>query len=295
MTVDLEALFEDMENSTAPIKRNEIVKGPLPGYLGNKTKALENILPALPFRNRYVEVFGGSGAVLLNRPPAPLEVYNDRFGGVVDFYRCVRDSKLCQQLTERLELQLYGREEFQIAVTTWEDVSDTVERAARWYTSWAYSISKNGRTYGRSISHTGVKSLAIKHRTLMQFPVAHQRLQNVQIENLDWRVCLDDFDSDETVFYLDPPYLDCDASGYKHKFTRDEHVNLLEHIFHLKGFVALSGFPNPLYDSYPWDNRIEWISETTCNVLNATAENNKSKTANLEKRGTTIECLWIKE
>ena len=38
-------------------------------------------------RTHYCEPFAGSGAVLLNRPPAPVETYNDLDGEVVNFFR----------------------------------------------------------------------------------------------------------------------------------------------------------------------------------------------------------------
>src|SRR5206468_529612 len=48
------------------------------GYYGGKFSHLDFILPLLPTHfTHYCEVFGGSGAVLINRPPAPVETYND--------------------------------------------------------------------------------------------------------------------------------------------------------------------------------------------------------------------------
>src|SRR5712671_4007242 len=48
------------------------------GYYGGKFSHLDFILPLLPTHfTHYSEVFGGSAAVLINRPPAPVETYND--------------------------------------------------------------------------------------------------------------------------------------------------------------------------------------------------------------------------
>src|SRR5713101_6891745 len=62
------------------------------GYYGGKFSHLDFILPLLPTHfTHYCEVFGGSAAVLINRPPAPVETYNDLDGEVVNFFECLRD------------------------------------------------------------------------------------------------------------------------------------------------------------------------------------------------------------
>lgn len=61
--------------------------------MGNKTPIL-NILYALFPRqyNRYIEPFGGSGAVLLGKEqPDKFEVYNDYNRNLVNLFRCMRD------------------------------------------------------------------------------------------------------------------------------------------------------------------------------------------------------------
>src|SRR5712692_5179277 len=62
------------------------------GYYGGKFSHLDFILPLLPTHfTHYCEGFGGSAAVLINRPPAPVETYNDLDGEVVNFFKCLRD------------------------------------------------------------------------------------------------------------------------------------------------------------------------------------------------------------
>ena len=40
---------------------------------------------------RYIEIFGGSGAVLLGKEPSRFEVYNDIEGELVNFFRVVKN------------------------------------------------------------------------------------------------------------------------------------------------------------------------------------------------------------
>ena len=57
-----------------PRKRRKVIPF---GWYGGKFSHLDWILPLISEAHHYCEPFGGSGAVLLNRPPSPVETYND--------------------------------------------------------------------------------------------------------------------------------------------------------------------------------------------------------------------------
>jgi hypothetical protein len=62
------------------------------GYYGGKFSHLDFLLPLLPTTfTHFCEPFGGSAAVLINRPPAAVETYNDLDSEVVNFFECLRD------------------------------------------------------------------------------------------------------------------------------------------------------------------------------------------------------------
>ena len=79
-------------------------------YLGSKFLCAEWIISHFPPHRAYCEPCGGSAAVLLNKPRAELETYNDIDGGIVNFFRVVRDN--APELTRRLNLSPWSREEF---------------------------------------------------------------------------------------------------------------------------------------------------------------------------------------
>jgi DNA adenine methylase len=57
------------------------------GWYGGKYSHLDWLLPLLPPSQHFCDVFGGSAAVIINRPPAPVETYNDIHSEVVNFFR----------------------------------------------------------------------------------------------------------------------------------------------------------------------------------------------------------------
>jgi DNA adenine methylase len=56
-------------------------------WFGGKSRQLHWLLPLFPPHQVFVDVFGGSGAVLLGKPPSPVDVYNDIDGRLVNLFR----------------------------------------------------------------------------------------------------------------------------------------------------------------------------------------------------------------
>ena len=83
------------------------------GWYGGKFSHLDWLLPLLPKCLHYCEPFAGSGAVLMNREPSPVETYNDIDGEVVNFFKVLRESK--EELIEQIALTPFSREEFSLA------------------------------------------------------------------------------------------------------------------------------------------------------------------------------------
>jgi DNA adenine methylase len=100
------------------------------GWYGGKFSHLDWLLPLLPDCHHYCEPFAGSGAVLLNRDPSPVETFNDLDGEVVNFFRVLREEK--ERLIEAIGLTPFAREEFAIACEVSPDLP-LLERARRFY------------------------------------------------------------------------------------------------------------------------------------------------------------------
>jgi DNA adenine methylase len=284
--------LEDLGKDEEVLTRETILKAPF-GYPGGKTRSLMQILPHLPYRKSFLDVCGGAGNVILSRRPSKLEVYNDRFGGVTDFYRCIKDPVLFDKLTDWLDHTVHSREEFWFCKNTWENHQDIVERAARWYYMTMYSFGAQGRNFGRSVSHATNISGKVRAR-IPDFQKVHERFRNILIENQDVRVLLKDFDSEDAVFYIDPPYFGTYKEFYPTIMTEKDHVEMLDMVFKMKGFVAVSGYQNEVYKSYKWDQVLTW----KCFVSSKSVAKNSNygeDIAKMNERYEATEVLYIKE
>lgn len=291
--MDLLNAFSDLERQSETENRDKVLRAPF-AYPGGKSRSVRAILPELPYTDVYIEPFGGSGAVLLARHSSKLEVFNDRYSGVVAFYRCLANHKKTDALIERLDLTVHAREEFVYAKANWQKVEDDVERAALWYYMVTYSFASLGRNFGRSITSRSPMSQKLANR-LKLLPLIHERFRNVQVENLDWFDCMKDYDQPTAVFYCDPPYVDAHRGTFKHEMSVDDHRHFLDFVFNCQAFVAVSGYANPLYDNQAWDNRLEWDSFVSIRPAAFTESNYKKQFEHLSKRESVKEVLWIKE
>jgi len=78
-----------------------------------------------------------------------------------------------------------------------------------------------------------------------------QRLLRVQIENAPALEVIKRYDSPETLFYCDPPYVHesrSDTNAYAFEMSDDEHRALAQVLHNVKGKVALSGYQCNLMD-----------------------------------------------
>lgn len=227
---------------------------PILRYHGGKWKLATWIIDHLPAHRTYVEPFGGAASVLLRKPRSYAEIYNDLDGEVVNLFRVARDRG--DELARALSLTPFAREEFKLS---YEPTSDPLEQARRTVTRSAmgFGTSSIGRTTGFRASST--RNGQTPANDLRFFPHALmpliERLKGVTIENRDALEVMRAYDSLETAFYIDPPYVASTRDSgrdYRHEMDDADHARLAEAIHTIKGFVILSGYGSPLYsDLYP--------------------------------------------
>ncbi|GAB3041262.1 DNA adenine methylase [Natronobiforma cellulositropha] len=227
-------------------------------WYGGKYSHLDFILPQLPKTEQYVEPFGGSAAVLINREPSPVETYNDIDGDVVNFFKVLRENR--DELLEKISLTPFSREELANAVEKKSDgdLSD-IERARLFFVRagqtrsglaqeatpgrWAYCKSTSRRNMSGAVSRW--------HGRLEQLYDVADRLRRVQIENLPAIEVVERHDDEDALFYCDPPYVHSsrgDTNSYGYEMTDEDHRELAEVLRSCEGKVAVSGYQCDLYE-----------------------------------------------
>lgn len=229
-----------------------IIRSPI-NYPGNKMEIMDFTLSHLPKTDKFIDAFGGSGQVMLCREPCRLEVYNDLDNGISSFYRVLQDKDLTKQLIDRVSLFIHSREMFETFKTEWREETDLVSKAVKFYYIIQASHLSRGRIYGR-VTRGPADIYRKLERYLPLFPTVHNRFHKVQVENLHFRELIRIYDSHDAVFYCDPPYWD--NNQYQCLMSRAEHLELCKLIFQSKGFFAVAGYRNEIYDQFPWD-RVE--------------------------------------
>jgi DNA adenine methylase len=221
------------------------------GWYGGKFSHLDWLLPLLPQTHHYCEPFAGSAAVLLNREPAPIETYNDIDGDVVNFFRVLRDRP--EEIKRAIALTPFSREEFHRAVTASAARASDLERARRFYirarqarTGLAQTATLGRWANCKNTSRAGMSGVVSRWLGGIEgLDEIAERLLRVQIENRPAIDVIKLYDSPNTLFYCDPPYLHetrGDAKAYGFEMDMAAHEELAKTLRNVKGKVAVSGY-----------------------------------------------------
>lgn len=212
------------------------------GYPGGKTTIAPWIIDYFPEHSVYVEPFGGSASVLMQKPKASAEVYNDINSDCVAFFQAVKSH--ADELKKWIENTPYSRELYEKWQTEFNEgvrPDDTVEQAGRfWFltaASFGSKIHQGGGTFSVmktdcKKSHYGPVRWQRKGDNVKNI---RDRFHNVQIENLDCVEVLEKYDSEDTFFYCDPPYVDVGEDYYRTEDGGFNHSRFVDSLHDLEG------------------------------------------------------------
>jgi DNA adenine methylase len=252
-------------------------------YYGGKARLAPWIVAHLPPHVCYVEPFGGAASVLLRKPPAPYEVYNDLDGEVVGFFRVLRERP--DDLLRAIALTPFARAEVDAACAPAPPDADEVERARRVYVrAWQgrHGLPARGRMGWRfERAATRSRTTVDDWRDAAHLVPLVARLRRVQLECDDALRVIARFDGPDTLHYIDPPYPASTRCArwarhaYVHELSEIGHRRLADVLHSLRGMAVVSGYPCPLYRELYGD----WAAV--------------SRAARTHGAGTATEVLWL--
>ena len=271
---------------------------------GGKGNLASWIVKYVPIGRTYVEPFAGAASVFWHLPtPFPVEVLNDIDGHIVNFYRVIQDKAKFEILLHRLVFTPYARSEFRRALRILRnpEASD-IDKAWAFFVRQNQSISGAGRSEGnwsRSITNTrnGMASTTSQLRSRLKLLAQwHDRISRVQIDNMDGIECIKYWDTTDTVFYVDPPYVletrKC-RSLYSKEPDLSYHERLVETLLQVKGKVLISCYDHPVYRPL---NDMGWhklTKDTACHMIGKIRNSSFQGVGNVKANAPRTETLYM--
>jgi DNA adenine methylase len=208
-------------------------------YPGGKWPIRHLVVSAFPEHKTYVDVFGGSAAILLTKERSDGEIFNDKNQMLVNFFRVVKHRPA--ELAERAKFWIHSREMWNEIRFAQSLPADEVERAFIFWARLQDSFGARGMNFG--MCKSGIHSVTGSREYLAE---VSQRLKGVHIECCSFEKCIAVYDSPATFLYLDPPYPE--TTGGKSNYnvlSEDEWTSMRCILENIKGKFLLSCNDNP--------------------------------------------------
>ena len=212
------------------------------GWVGGKSQLTNTIIPLLPEHKAYVEVFAGAAWMLFRKPQSAVEIINDLNRDLTTLYRVIQ-----LHLTAFLEYfkwMLVSREEFDRMKMLDPAQMTDIQRAARFYylIKGGFGSRVTNPSFGIGATQKPCINLLRLEEDLSD---AHLRLSRVFIDNRPYHECIERFDKPGTLFYVDPPYWDCEGYYGKDMFAKADFERLHELLAKAKGkwIVSINDVP----------------------------------------------------
>lgn len=259
-------------------------------YHGGKYYLARWIISHFPAHTIYVEPYGGGASVLLNKTPSETEVYNDLEPGIYSLFYIIKNDferllNVLQMIDCREEVFLAAKEKLKTSLETFDLGLNTLilRRMSRGAYGQVFSWSKR-LTVGGVVEEENAW-ITMKEKELHKI---HDRIKNIQIYNKDAIEIIKQFDSPDTLFYLDPPYVretrtslrTVGAWDYLKEMSKEQHIQLAETLNQIQGKAIISGYPSDLYNSL----YASWKKDSKL-IPNHAAQK--------KKKQVQEECLWL--
>jgi DNA adenine methylase len=288
----MELLHNSINAALSGASQRQTPRSPV-RWLGGKDEGARHIAPFLPKHKLYIEVFGGGLRLLFQKPRSKIEIVNDLDDGLITWWRVLQDPDKAFRLRRRLKYAEYSRVLYMKCRATWQDYTDDVERAFRWFVVARMSFSANwGGSWGFGRAQNPATTW---HNIKGTLEAARLRLSRVTIEKADWRDILSRFDCPDALFYLDPPYVPSTrrSGEYKYEMTVEDHEDLVARLLRIEGGAILSGYPNDTYKPLEEAGWHRYDRPTTCRAAGRTRRSGLAEPGAVKAKQPRTECIWV--
>lgn len=222
-------------------------------YYGGKQKLSAIIIPRLAPHRLYSEPFVGGGAIFFNKDKSAVEVLNDTNRELINFYKVVQQDFV--SLEKEIAISLHSRDLHRKAkvINGNPDMFSEIKRAwAIWILSQQSFAGMLDGTWGYDIKKNTTSTKIKNKREGFSVELAI-RLQDIQLECTDALRIIKVRDTEDSLFYCDPPYFNSNCGHYD-GYTIEDFEMLLKLLSEIKGKFLLSSYPSPILKKFTKGN-----------------------------------------
>ncbi len=270
--VDFFSFDQEIEKKLAEQKLEELIdpnlsKSPIT-YYGGKQKMLRKILMYVPVHDHYVEPFLGGGAVFWRKIKSKINSVNDKLNLISNLYYVLKNedmftlfqrevkgilfsegiykkfNTLIKSAKDQDILSFEKKKRVMFAVAVWFCLA--VSFSSSMTNSFGYvrkKTKKNDTPEGHNISYFNKANIILANDYLCE------KLREVQIFSRDALDVISTLDTQNTFFYIDPPYFNADMSFYS-GYTEADFGALLTTLSEIKGKFLLSCYDSEILQKY---------------------------------------------
>lgn len=259
---------------------------------GGKSYQTGEIVPLLEMvpHTRFVDAYFGGGSVLHAKSCEGIaEFANDIDWQLTNFWKVLQDERDFTKFQRIVEAIPVSVKEWQAACGEGYDfVEARIAEAVRFFVRKRQSRQGLERDYCTPTSRLrrGMnENVSAWLSAVEHLPWFHRRMIRVEVRQQPALTLIDELDSPETLFYLDPPYMHETRSTKteygRYEMTKADHKALLIRLSKLEGKFLLSGYDSKLYANAMAAFKWHCVRHEIVNQ----ASSGKTK----EKK---VECLW---
>ncbi len=220
---------------------------------GGKYYLARRIISFFPPHRIYLEPFGGSASVLLNKAPSEVEAYNDLDLKITRLFRILQNNG--REFVERVKFIPYSEFEFESA-KQYPTKASGLDKAVCDFIRWRQSFGGRGRSWSYTTKRArgGMAGDVNAWWTAIDLlPEIIDRLKRVQILSQPAIKAIRRFDNPDALIYCDPPYVHETRAPnsrdiYGKEMTEEEHLELGIVLNKCKSKIIISGYPSKLYN-----------------------------------------------
>jgi len=202
----------------------------------------------------YIEPMCAGASVFLNKNPSKEELINDLDRGLVCVFKALRDEP--KEFIDRIKRIRYTERAFKMALNRAEQpFTDYIDHGVNEYMLRRMSRGGMKKAFAWSERKRGGKPGDVNAWATMidELPLIAERIKNINILNITVFDIIKNWDEDDSLIYLDPPYLpntreENSTNVYEHEMTVEDHIQLLNLAKNARGKVIISGYSSPLYN-----------------------------------------------